>query len=74
MTAHDLLIWCQLLCIDGDLSRAEPKRFRYTLLHSAGQIARSGRQTRLRNAAGWPWAKQFTTALDTLRTLQPASG
>ena len=64
MTAHDLLIWCQLLCIDSDLARAEPKRFRYTLLHAAGQIARSGRQTRLRIAAGWPWAKQLVDAFD----------
>ena len=70
MTAHDLLIWCQLLCIDGDLSRAEPKRFRYTLLHSAGQIARSGRQTRLRNAAGWPWAKQLVDAFDRCHRLR----
>ena len=73
MTAHDLLIWCQLLCVDGDLARAEPKRFRYTLLHAAGQIARSGRQTRLRIAAGWPWAKQLVDAFDRCHHLRPTT-
>ena len=45
LIAHDLLIWCQRLCLTGDLARAEPKRLRYTLLHTAGVIVRSGRQT-----------------------------
>jgi len=52
--AHDLLVWCQHLCLDGDLARAEPKRLRYTLLHTAGIIARTGRQTRLPFSDGSP--------------------
>jgi hypothetical protein len=54
LIAHDLLIWCQRLCLDGDLAKAEPKRLRYTLLHTAGLIARTGRQTRLRLAVTLP--------------------
>ncbi len=70
MIAHDLLIWMQLLCLDGDLAKAEPKRLRYTLLHTAGLIARTGRQTRLRIAAGWPWANQLVDAFDRCHQLR----
>ena len=73
MIAHDLLIWMQLLCLDGDLVNAEPKRLRYTLLHSAGLIARTGRQTRLRIAAGWPWAQQLVNAFDRCHRLRHAT-
>lgn len=70
MIAHDLLIWCQHLCLDGELAKAEPKRLRYTLLHAAGLIARTGRQTRLRIAAGWPWADQLVDAFDRCHQLR----
>jgi len=52
MTAHDLLVWCQRLLLTGDLARTEPKRLRYTLLHTTGIIARTSRRTRLRLATG----------------------
>ena len=54
----------------GELAKAEPKRLRYCLLHAAGVIARGGRRTRLRIAAGWPWANELVTAfarVDSLR-------
>jgi hypothetical protein len=70
LIAHDLLIWCQHLCLDGDLAKAEPKRLRYTLLHAAGLIARTARQTRLRIAAGWPWADQLVNAFDRCHRLR----
>ena len=70
LIAHDLLVWCQHLCLDGDLARAEPKRLRYTLLHTAGLIAHTGRQTRLRLAAGWPWATQLVDAFDRCHRLR----
>ena len=73
MIAHDLLIWCQRLCLDGGLAKAEPKRLRYTLLHTAGLIARTGRQTRLRIAAGWPWADQLVDAFDRCHQLRHAT-
>jgi hypothetical protein len=62
LIAHDLLAWCRLVALDGELTRAEPKRLRYCLLHAAGMIARSGRRTRLRVAASWPWANEIVTA------------
>ena len=67
LIAHDLLAWCRLVCLDGDLATAEPKRLRYCLLHTAGQIARSARRTRLRLAADWPWVNDLVTAFN--RTL-----
>ena len=67
LIAHDLLAWTQLVCLDDDLARAEPKRLRYCLLHAAGQIARSGRRTRLRLAAAWPWATDLVAAFDKVR-------
>jgi Transposase DDE domain group 1 len=67
LIAHDLLAWTQLICLDDDLARAEPKRLRYCLLHAAGHIARSGRRTRLRLAATWPWATDLVTAFDKVR-------
>jgi hypothetical protein len=48
--AQDLLAWTKLLCLDGELARAEPKRLRYFLLHTAGVVVRSGRRSRLRLA------------------------
>ena len=44
LVAHDLLAWTRLLVLDGDLAAAEPKRLRYCLFHTAGQIATTGRQ------------------------------
>jgi hypothetical protein len=73
LIAHDLLVWCRHLCLDADLARAEPKRLRYTLLHTAGLIARTGRQTRLRLAAGWPWADHLVTAFDRCHQLRHAT-
>jgi len=73
LIAHDLLVWCQHLCLDGDLARAEPKRLRYTLLHTAGIIACTGRKTRLRLAAGWPWADQLVDAFDRCHRLRHAT-
>ncbi|GAC1359741.1 MAG: IS1380-like element ISMsm3 family transposase [Acidimicrobiales bacterium] len=64
LTAHDLLVWTKLVCLQGDLARAEPKRLRYTLLHTAAQIVRGGRRTRLRLARGWPWATELAAAFD----------
>jgi hypothetical protein len=71
LIAQDLLAWTKLLCLDGELAYAEPKRLRYTLLHAAGIIVHSGRQTRLRIAAGWPWADQLVNAFTRAHALAP---
>lgn len=70
LIAHDLLAWCRLVALDGELARAEPKRLRYCLLHTAGVIARSGRRTRLRLATGWPWVNELVTAFERIRLLR----
>ena len=70
LMAHDLLAWTRLVALDGDLARAEPKRLRYSLLHAAGMIARSGRRTRLRLAANWPWANDLVAAFDRVNSLR----
>jgi len=69
LVAQDLLTWTKLLCLDGELARAEPKRLRYTLLHAAGIIVTSGRRTRLRIAASWPWTDQLVNAFTRAHTL-----
>lgn len=70
LIAHDLLAWCRLIALDGELARAEPKRLRYCLLHAADVIARSGRRTRLRLAAGWPWADDLVAAFTRVNDLR----
>ncbi len=67
LVAQDLLAWTKLLCLDGELAHAEPKRLRYTLLHTAGVIVCSGRRTRLRIASGWPWAEQLVNTFVRVR-------
>ena len=69
LVAQDLIAWTKLLCLDGELARAEPKRLRYCLFHAAGIITRSGRRTRLRIAAGWPWVDQLVNAFTHVHTL-----
>ncbi len=68
--AGDLLAWTKGLCLDGDLARAEPKRLRYTLLHTAGVVCHSARKTTLRLAEGWPWADQLVAAFGRLPSWQ----
>jgi Transposase DDE domain group 1 len=70
LIAHDLLAWCRLVALDGELAKAEPKRLRYCLLHTAAIIARSGRRNRLRLTAGWPWATQLVAAFTRVNTLR----
>ena len=71
MLAHDLLVWTQALCLDGQLSKAEPKRLRYRLLHVAGQLAFSGRRAKLHLQNTWPWAEDLLAAFQKLKTLTP---
>jgi Transposase DDE domain group 1 len=58
----DLLAWTKTLLLDGELAKAEPKKLRYRLLHTAARITRSGRRTWLRIAETWPWATDLVTA------------
>ena len=70
LVAHDLLAWTRLLVLDDDLASAEPKRLRYCLFHTAGQIATTSRQRFCRLSSYWPWTRQLVDAfarLDTIR-------
>jgi Transposase DDE domain group 1 len=72
--AHDLLVWTQALCLEGELAKAEPKRLRYRLLHVGARLAFSGHQGKLHLPAAWPWTDALKTAFEKLETLPaPAS-
>jgi Transposase DDE domain group 1 len=66
LIAGDLLAHMRGLCLEDDLARAEPKRLRYCLLHTAGILIHSARRTTLRIAEGWPWADQLVAAFGRL--------
>jgi Transposase DDE domain group 1 len=73
LLAHDILIWTQLLLLDGEHKISEPKRLRYRILHVAGQLTRHARQTTLHLPADWPWAAAILRAFKRLHAL-PAYG
>ena len=66
--AVDLLAWLRLLCLTGDLAKAEPKTLRYRLPHPAARISRGQRQRKIRIPETWPWARDLATALITALT------
>ena len=70
LCAHDLMAWCRLLALDGELATAEPKRLRYCLFHTAARISRTSRQTTCRLAANWPWTPDLLTAFDRVHRLR----
>jgi len=69
--ASELLAWMGMLALDGPARAWEPKRLRLRLFSAAGRLARSGRRTRLRLAATWPWAAQLTAAITRLQAFAP---
>jgi hypothetical protein len=69
LVAQDLFFYAQTLCLDGDLARAEPKRLRYRLLHTAGRLAFHARQAILRLPRAWPWAGDLAAAFARLAAL-----
>jgi hypothetical protein len=64
--AADLIAWLQMLALDGDLAKAEPKLLRFRILHVPARLTRSNRRRHLRIPAGWPWAADI---LDTFRRI-----
>jgi hypothetical protein len=69
LIAQELLAWTCLLCLEGELALAEPKRLRQRLLHVAGKVVRSARRTTLRLPRSWPWAEALVAAFARLRAL-----
>jgi hypothetical protein len=72
LLAQAILRWGALLCLEGALALAEPKRVRQRLLHVAGRIVRSGRRITLRLPRTWPWAGALAAAFARLRALPVA--
>ena len=62
LMAQDLVACTQTLCLAGELARAEPKRLRYRLLHTAGRLAFHARRAVLRLPRSWPWAADLVAA------------
>lgn len=70
LCAHDLLAWCRLLALDGDLATAEPKRLRYCLFHTAARITTTGRRSTCRLAKTWPWTDDLVRAFTRVQQLR----
>ncbi len=69
LTAHDIMVWTQLLTLDSEHAVSEPKRLRYRILHVAAQITRHARRTTLHLPADWPWASAILRAFKRLDAL-----
>lgn len=69
LTATDLVCWTKLLGFrhSPTLSHAEIATFRNLVLHVAGRITHSARQTRLHIDQTWRWATEIAQAWQTLR-------
>jgi hypothetical protein len=53
LIALNLLAWTQALTLDGELARAESKRLRHRLLHTAARVADTSRRTLVHLQADW---------------------
>ena len=71
MLAHDLLVWTQALVLEGELSKAEPKRLRYRLLHVGARLVFSGRSGKLHLPGAWPWTEALKAAFEKLKHFPP---
>ena len=67
--AQDLIAFTQGLLLEGELAKAEPKRLRYALLHTAGRLSTTSRRTTLALQREWPWATALAAAFARLRSL-----
>jgi Transposase DDE domain group 1 len=71
ITAADLIAWTQTILLTDDLAKAEPKKLRYRLLHTAARIVHGQRRTMIKIDAGWPWAAQLAAAFHRLAEIRP---
>ena len=69
LAAADLVAWSKLICFADDalIARCEIDTFRYTILHVAARLARTGRAVHLRIDRGWAWAKTLAIGFERLR-------
>ena len=69
LIAQDLLAWTKLICLDGELATAEPKRLRQRIFHIAAKLVRHGRRTHLKLDRDWPWSEALAAAFGRLRAI-----
>jgi Transposase DDE domain group 1 len=70
--AHNLIRWTTTLGGIGADQLVVTRTVRTRLIAIPGRLVNRSGRTTLRLPTHWPWAKSFTTALDTLRLLRPA--
>ncbi|MGH9126278.1 MAG: IS1380 family transposase [Acidimicrobiales bacterium] len=73
LIACDLTAWAQTLCLTGPLAKAEPKKLRWALWHTAAKITTSGRRHSLHLDGAWPWAATLKDAYRRLDLLHFAT-
>jgi DDE family transposase len=73
LVAIDLLAWTQILLLDGELGKVEPKTLRYRILHVAARITHSARRVHVRIAENWPWATELVNAFAGVTQLRTAT-
>ncbi len=69
LIACDLTAWTQGLCLTGPMAKAEPKKLRWALWHTAGKVTTSARLHTMHLDRAWPWAKTLADAYQRLETL-----
>ena len=69
LAGADLVAWSKLICFYDDpaVARCEIDTFRYTILHMAARLTRSGRAVHLRLDRTWAWAKTLALGFERLR-------
>ena len=68
--ARSLVVWFQqLACTSGALAEAAAKRLRWTLWHTPGRLARTGRRTIIRLPADHPAAAHLPRIYDHIAAL-----
>ena len=65
--AHNLARWTTRIGLGEPAANTKTHRRRFFSL--AGRITRKARRLTLHLPQGWPWQKQFTSALTRLRTV-----
>jgi hypothetical protein len=69
LIASDLTAWTQGLCLTGAMAKAEPKKLRWALWHTAGKITTSGRRRTMHLDRTWPWAATLQQGFQRLGNL-----
>jgi hypothetical protein len=71
LIAGALLAWCQMVCFEGALAKAEPKTMRHRVLHVAAHLVHRSRGLILRLDETWPWVDELANAFVKLRAAIP---